>query len=54
MTVANVRSELGWQFVAAGWAASIARLTRGVGRVGAGGSSSPAAKGGGDRVPIEH
>jgi uncharacterized protein (DUF362 family) len=50
MTVGNVRSELGWQFLAAGWAAGLARAFGSVGRVGAGRSVPPAAKGGGEGI----
>ena len=49
MTVANVRSELGWQFLAAGWAASLSRLLGGGRRVGAGESPPLQTEGGGDR-----
>ena len=49
MTIANVRSQLGWRFMVAGLASAVARM---FGRGGGAGGSTPgpdAAKGGGDR-----
>jgi uncharacterized protein (DUF362 family) len=54
MTVANVRSQLGWRFMVAGLASSLART---LGRAGGGGGSGPSGlevgEGGGDRAHRE-
>jgi uncharacterized protein (DUF362 family) len=49
MTVANVRSDLGWQFMAAGLGAQVARGLARLGGAGGPGAPSPPSKGGGDR-----
>ncbi len=49
MTVANVRSDLGWQFMMAGLGAGVARSLARMGGAGAAGSVPPPSKGGGDR-----
>jgi uncharacterized protein (DUF362 family) len=49
MTVANVRSDLGWQFMAAGLGARVARGLARMGGAGGVGANPPPSKGGGDR-----
>jgi uncharacterized protein (DUF362 family) len=54
MTVANIRSQLGWRFLVAGLAAAFARIVGRFGGGGAGGASDhEAAKGGDDHSPTE-
>jgi hypothetical protein len=49
MTVANVRSDLGWQFMMAGLGAQVARGLARMGGAGAAVAVPPPSKGGGDR-----
>jgi hypothetical protein len=54
MTVANVRSQLGWRFMVAGFASALARTVGRSGGSTGGASGSDAGEGGGDRAAREH